>query len=279
MVAPDAGYRRAQPQPAIDGCSCRDFDEYGWVHLAASRVSCFPVVTVIATALKPQAALIDLDGTLMDTVPDLAEAANRMRVDCGLPRLPPARLAQFVGKGAEVLVHRALLDAFDGEAPPARFASARTAFYRHYHDTNGALAVVFDGVPAALRALRALGLKLACVTNKPREFTLPLLERARLAPWFDAVVAGDDVKEKKPHPALLYAACRRLQVAPAAALMIGDSRNDALAAHAAGCATALVETGYNEGEPLDSLADSPGVFAIVPTLLDAAATIKKRFFI
>jgi phosphoglycolate phosphatase len=216
----------------------------------------------------------------MDTVPDLAEAANRMRAGCGLPRLPVARLAQFVGKGAEVLVRRALLDALEGEVPPAQFAPARAAFYRHYHDTNGAQAVVFDGVPAALQMLRDLGLKLACVTNKPREFTLPLLDRVKLAPWFDGVVAGADVKEKKPHPAPLYAACKQLGVAPPAAWMIGDSHNDALAAHGAGCMTVLVETGYNEGEPIHALAGEPGgfaeVFAIVPTLLDAATPIKQH---
>ena len=223
---------------------------------------------------KLQAVLIDLDGTLMDTVPDLAEAANRMRADFGLARLPVERIAQFIGKGVEVLVQRALADDIDGQVAPEEFARGRTAFYRHYHVTNGELAVVFHHVPEALQQLRALGLKLACVTNKPREFTVPLLDRVGLATWFDAVVAGDDVKEKKPHPALLYAACKQMGVAPHAAMMIGDSLNDALAARAAGCISVLVETGYNEGEHVSTLAGQPGVFAIVPTLLDAAQTIQ-----
>jgi len=221
-----------------------------------------------------RAVLIDLDGTLMDTAPDLAEAANRMRADFGLAPLTLERIAAFVGKGADVLVHRALTDDLDGHAGADDFARGRAAFYRHYHATNGEMAIVFHHVPEALRLLQASNLRLGCVTNKPREFTVPLLDRVQLAGCFDAVVAGDDVKEKKPHPALLLAACERLGVAPAEAVMIGDSINDALAARAAGCNVVLVETGYNEGEHVSTLAGSPGVFAIVPTLLDAAQTIQ-----
>jgi phosphoglycolate phosphatase len=217
--------------------------------------------------------LIDLDGTLMDTAPDLAAAANAMRADAGLPSLPLARVAAFVGKGADVLVHRALTDDPDGRAAEHDFARGRTAFYAHYHRVNGEQAIVFDRVPEALAALRAAGLRLACVTNKPREFTLPLLERVGLAPWFEVVVAGDDVREKKPHPALLLAACERLSLAPSQVAMIGDSVNDALAARAAGCPVLLVETGYNEGEPVSTLAGEPGVDAIVPSLVDAAARV------
>jgi phosphoglycolate phosphatase len=222
-----------------------------------------------------RAVLIDLDGTLMDTAPDLAEAANRMRADAGLAPLALERIAAFVGKGADVLVHRALTDDLNGQAAAEDFARGRAAFYRHYHATNGAMAIVFHHVPEALQLLRACQFKLGCVTNKPREFTVPLLDRVQLAPWFDAVVAGDDVQEKKPHPALLLAACERLGVVPTDALMIGDSINDALAARAAGCRVVLVETGYNEGEHVRALAGEPCVFAIVPTLLDAAQTIQR----
>lgn len=218
----------------------------------------------------PRAVLIDLDGTLMDTAPDLAAAANAMRAEFGLPPLAVERIAAFVGKGADKLVHRALTDTLDGEVDAATFARGRAAFYRHYRATNGRATVVFDGVPQALALLRSRGLKLACVTNKPREFTLPLLEQRQLAGYFDAVVAGDEVKEKKPHPALLLEACARLGVAPAQARMIGDSVNDALAARAAGMRALLVETGYNEGESVAALAATPGVDAIVDALFDAA---------
>ncbi len=213
--------------------------------------------------------LVDLDGTLMDTAPDLAAAANRMRADFGLPPLPLERIAAFVGKGAEVLVHRALTDDMAGTADPADFARGRSAFYAHYTAENGLQAVVFERVPQALALLRERGLKVACVTNKPKEFTGPLLQKMELAPLFDAVVAGDEVAEKKPHPALLLEACRRLRLHPAEVTLIGDSVNDAQAARAAGCGCLLVETGYNEGEGVASLAGAPGLDAIFPALADA----------
>ena len=219
------------------------------------------------------AVLIDLDGTLLDTVPDLAAAANRMRADAGLAPLAQQRIAGFVGKGAPMLVHRAMTDQLDGRLEPGPFAQAAASFYRHYHETNGVHAVVFDRVPAALELLRAAGRKLACVTNKPREFTLPLLARCGLAPHFDLVLAGDDVSRGKPHPEIVQRACERLGSTPAQARMIGDSANDAEAAHAAGSRSVLVETGYNEDRPIRELAGAPGVDAIVPTLYDAAEWI------
>lgn len=229
----------------------------------------------------PRAVLIDLDGTLMDTAPDLAEAANRMRGDFGLAPLPVERIAAFVGKGAEVLVHRALTDDAEGRAPDAEFARGRSAFYRHYHAVNGAAALLFPDALDALAMLRALGLRLACVTNKPREFTVPLLAGRALDRAFDAVVAGDDVPHKKPHPALLLEGCARLAVAPAEAIMVGDSINDAQAARRAGMRVVLVETGYNEGESVRTLSpeaasrrdDGLSADAIVPRLLDAARWI------
>lgn len=217
-----------------------------------------------------RAVLIDLDGTLMDTAPDLAEAANRMRADFGLPPLPVSLIAQYVGKGADVLVHRALTERMDGEVAPERFAQARAGFVRHYHAVNGEASVVFDGVVQALTRLRERGWRLACVTNKPREFTLPLLQKALLAPLLDAVVCGDEVQHKKPHPEIVLKACARLGVPPGQAVMVGDSHNDVLAAHAAGVRVVLVETGYNEGTSVSSLADEPGVDAILPGLIDAA---------
>jgi phosphoglycolate phosphatase len=220
--------------------------------------------------------LIDLDGTLMDTAPDLAAAANRMRADFGLPPLPLDRIAAFVGKGAEVLVHRALTDDLDGRAEPEAFARGRASFYAHYTVENGLQAIVFDRVPQALAQLRGRGLKVACVTNKPKEFTIPLLAKMDLARHFDAVVAGDEVAEKKPHPALLLEACRRVQLNPAEVMLVGDSVNDAQAARAAGCGCVLVETGYNEGEGVAGLAGSPGLDAIVATLAEAVRWILQR---
>jgi phosphoglycolate phosphatase len=114
------------------------------------------------------------------------------------------------------------------------------------------------------------------VTNKPKEFTLPLLAKVDLARHFDAVVAGDEVAEKKPHPALLLEACRRMQVEPTEVMLIGDSVNDAQAARAAGCGCVLVETGYNEGEGVSALAGAPGLDAIFPTLAEAVRWILQQ---
>jgi phosphoglycolate phosphatase len=227
------------------------------------------VSDAVPLAVRLKGVLIDLDGTLMDTAPDLAEAANRMRADFGLPPLAASRVAQYVGKGADVLVHRSLTDCMDGQLPPERFEPARAAFMRHYHAVNGESSVVFDGVPQALARLRERGLLLACVTNKPREFTMPLLQRAQLSALLDAVVCGDEVQHKKPHPEIVLQACSRLGVAAAEAVMIGDSANDVVAARAAGVRVVLVESGYNEGESVASLAGE-GVDAIVPGLIDAA---------
>jgi len=226
----------------------------------------------VAPALL-QAVLIDLDGTLLDTAPDLACAANALRREHGLAELSQARVAQFIGKGTDRLIQRTLSDSLEGVVPAEQLAPARASFEAHYRRVNGTRSQVFAGVPEALRALRAAGLALACVTNKPREFTLVLLERCGLLPALDIVVAGDDVARRKPHPDLVLAACAQLGRAPQAAVLIGDSDNDAQAAHAAGSASLLVETGYNEGVPVHTLLGAPGVNGIFPTLLDAASWV------
>ena len=226
-----------------------------------------------APARPLRAVLVDLDGTLLETAPDLALAANLMRAEFGLPELAVARVAQFVGKGTDRLVHRALTDDLNGALDEARFARAKASFESHYRVANGTRSLVFDQVPEALDALRGAGLRLACVTNKPAEFTLPLLERTGLLARLDTAVAGDHVARRKPHPDVILEACARLGVAPAEALLIGDSANDVQAAHAAGSCTLLVETGYNEGEPVQSLLGMPGVAGIFARLIDAAQWI------
>jgi phosphoglycolate phosphatase len=221
------------------------------------------------TPVRARGVLIDLDGTLLDTVPDLAAAVNAMRADFGRAPLPVEQVAAYVGKGADVLVHRALTESLDGRAADADFRRGKESFYVHYRRENGLKAVVFDGVREALALMRERGLALACVTNKPREFTHELLARVGLDD-FDVIVSGDDTVEKKPHPAPMLHACELLKIAPREAAMVGDSENDVLSARAAGCRVIVVETGYNEGRPVGELdAD-----AIVPGLLDAARLIE-----
>lgn len=157
-----------------------------------------------------KAALLDLDGTLLDTAPDLAAAVNATLTDLGLHALPVSTVRDFIGSGIQRLVERSLQ-------------------------------------AAGLERLRGSGLRIACVTNKAAAFTTPLLEKSALARFFDAVVTADQVGARKPHPEPFLFACRQLQIEPTAATVIGDSANDSEAARAAGCRVFLVSYGYSEG--------------------------------
>lgn len=210
-----------------------------------------------------RAALLDLDGTLLDSIPDLAFAANAMRVELGMIALREDVVATFVGKGVDNLVRRSL-DAADPS--PEDFARAREAFYRHYHLVNGERAQVYPGVIEGLKHMRGQGLKLAVVTNKPTEFTLPLLQRTGLAGFFDAVVCGDTCARRKPDPDQVLHACELLGVTVAEAVTIGDSINDAQAGRSAGTQVLVVPYGYNEGRDVREL----DVDGIVDTLVNAA---------
>lgn len=218
---------------------------------------------------RARAVLIDLDGTLLDTVPDLAAAANAMRGDAGLPPLPQDVVATFVGKGADVLVHRALSGSLAGRVDDDAFQRGRAAFQRHYLRENGRTARLYPDVVDGLEHMAAAGLRLACVTNKPAAFTAPLLAAAGLARYFAAVVSGDTLAVRKPDPGPMLHAARLLSVQPSEAIAIGDSLNDALAARAAGMPMLAVPYGYNEGLPVDAI----GADAIVSGLLDAARRI------
>ena len=216
------------------------------------------------------AVLLDLDGTLLDSIPDLAHAANAMRIELGMPTLREDVVATFVGKGVDNLVRRALAGSLhDADPGPALFEQARESFYRHYHLVNGDKAAVFEGVIEGLKAMRAQGLKLAVVTNKPTEFTLPLLQRTGLAGFFQEVVCGDTCVRRKPDPDQMLYACERLGVSPAQAVAIGDSINDALAGRAAGMHVLAVPYGYNEGQDVRGL----DVDGIVASIVDAAQWI------
>lgn len=217
-----------------------------------------------------RAALIDLDGTLVDSLPDIGCATNAMRHELGLSALPIEKIATYVGKGVEVLVHRALTETMGEPAAPALFERGINSFYRHYRAVNGDQSRAFDGVAEALSDLRDKRIALACVTNKPRDFTLQLLERTRLLPHFAAIVAGGDTQQKKPDAQPTLHACQALYVAPADAVVVGDSENDVASARAAGCRVIVVETGYNEGRAVSEL----GADAIVPSLLHAARMIE-----
>lgn len=197
-----------------------------------------------------QAAIVDLDGTLVDTLGDFTVALNATLAELSLPPLDAPRVALMVGKGSEHLI-RSALAAVGGS--PALYDAAWDAYQRHYDAVNGRHSEVYAGAEEGLRVLRGQGLRLACVTNKPTRFAIELLERKGLAGAFDAVFGGDAFERKKPDPLPLLRTCAALGSAPGRTLVVGDSSNDAAAARAAGCPVVLVTYGYNHGEPVGSV--------------------------
>lgn len=216
-----------------------------------------------------EAALIDLDGTLLDTAGDLAAAINRMLAEMGRPPHDRALITQYIGKGIPVLVHRALTAEMEREAEPELFARAMPLMERFYAEESGRSAVVYPGVMDGLVAMRRAGVQLACVTNKAGRFTNELLAKTGLAQYFDVVVSGDTVARKKPDPLPFAHACEQLGIAPERAVVIGDSANDFEAGLGAGCTVFAVRYGYNEGRAVED--SSP--HAIVDSLADAAMLI------
>lgn len=221
---------------------------------------------------RPSAVLFDLDGTLLDTAGDIALALSRAFADHGHPAPPPAAVRQMIGKGAPVLVERAV--AAQGLAlDPARQAAVLDRFFHHYgslQDLDECAAQPYPGAREALASLHAAGLPLAVVTNKYHRFATGLLQRLDLADYLRVVVGGDTCERRKPDPMPLLHACAQLGVAPSTALMVGDSSNDVEAARAAGMSVVLVPYGYTEGQDprllpcdhmVDSLADLPGLIA------------------
>lgn len=223
-----------------------------------------------------QAAIVDLDGTLVDTVGDFEVALQLALADLGWPPVARAFISRTVGKGSEHLLTRTLAEV---GAPAALYAQAWARYQHHYLAINGQHSVVYAGALEGLQALRAQGLRLVCLTNKPNAFARPLLELKGLNGYFDFVFGGDAFEHKKPHPMPLVKACAALGTLPAYTLMVGDSSNDAAAARAAGCPVVLVSYGYNHGEPVaaagaDAVVDRidhiPALLlTLLPTLLPA----------
>lgn len=223
-----------------------------------------------AGAAAIRAAIIDLDGTMLDTVPDFELALNGMREEFDLAPITQDTIKPMVGKGSEKLIRDVLALDFDAARIDAVYDEAMAAYQRHYLAINGEKSVLFDGVIEGLTALRELGLRLACVTNKPISFTTPLLAQKGLAPFFELVYGGDSLPRKKPDPLPLLQVCSDFDLAPQQVVAIGDSSNDAEAARAARCYVLTVPYGYNHGRPVQEI-DSDG---IVNSLLDAANLIR-----
>ena len=220
--------------------------------------------------MQVEACMIDLDGTLVDTMGDFDAVVALMLKDLGLPALERIHLEGMVGKGSEHLIHSVLKrqkPLKDAAAPPPSDAELKQAWHLyqdHYQRINGQASAVYPGVVAGLQGLAAMGLPMACLTNKPRGLAQKLLEQKGLSEYFQVGSGGDSFDRKKPDPLPLLKTCEVLGFEPSQVLMIGDSSNDAQAAHAAGCKLVLLSHGYNHGQPirevpahlhLDSLAE------------------------
>jgi phosphoglycolate phosphatase len=198
----------------------------------------------------PELVLIDVDGTLVDSVPDLAFCIDQTMLQLNLPARGEDAVRLWVGNGVERLLHRSLLNSSDGDANQNLFEQALSIFWALYEENVCVRSHIYDGFLPALDYLRSKNYRLGCVTNKARAFTLPLLTELGVADYFEVFVCGDDTARKKPDPLPLLYAAEQLQIIPEHALMLGDSKSDVLAARAAGFQIICMSYGYNHGEDI-----------------------------
>ena len=199
---------------------------------------------------KPEMVLFDLDGTLVDSVPDLANSIDLMLEHIGLPRRGENRIRNWVGSGIDRLVKRALADDMDVEPDEELFQKALPVFMDFYRENTCIRSRVYDGVLDALNFLKLGGYKLGCVTNKRKQFTDNLLKALGIFHDFDIVLSGDSLVRMKPDPMPLLHAAEKFAIKPENVLMIGDSVNDVKAARAAGMQVLCVSYGYNLGRDI-----------------------------
>lgn len=213
--------------------------------------------------LNIDAVIVDLDGTMVDTLGDFRAALNAMLGDLPPPyaaqAVDQAMVERLVGKGSEHLIKSVLAllgrDApNDGEADlDDLYPLAWARYQHHYTRFNGQFSEVYPGVLLGLQQLQAKGLRLACLTNKPTAFAQVLLKEKGLAGFFEMTFGGDAFEKKKPDPMPLIKTCEALGTRTKRTLMLGDSSNDAQAARAAGCPVVLVTYGYNHGQPVSEV--------------------------
>ena len=228
-------------------------------------------------ALRPvKMVLIDVDGTLVDSVPDLAYCVDEMMQQLDMPVRGESNVRNWVGNGVERLVRRALTNSLDGEPDEALFDKAYPVFLDLYADNTSKRSILYPGVTEGIAFLKSAGYKLGCVTNKAAQFTEPLLKDLGIYDNFSIVISGDTLPQKKPDPAPLLHAADFFSVAPKEAMMLGDSVSDVKAARAAGFQIVCMSYGYNHGEDIrtanpDAVIDS---MAELPELLGPATERK-----
>ena len=217
---------------------------------------------------KPEMILIDVDGTLVDSVPDLAYCVDEMMKQLDMPVRGEAAVRDWVGNGVERLTRRALINQLDGEPDDALFEKAYPIFLELYAENTSKRSMLYPGVREGLDYMRSAGYKIGCVTNKAEQFTLPLLGDLGIQDEFEIIICGDTLAEKKPHPLPLLHAAEFFKVDPENALMLGDSVSDVKAARAAGFQIICMSYGYNHGVDIrdsnpdaviDSMAELQGI--------------------
>ncbi|HEK1687083.1 TPA: phosphoglycolate phosphatase [Pseudomonas putida] len=205
----------------------------------------------------PRLVMFDLDGTLIDSVPDLAAAVDRMLLELGRPAAGLDAVRHWVGNGAEVLVRRALAGGIEHDAVDAQLAERALALFMEAYGESHELTVVYPGVRDTLRWLRKQGVEMALITNKPERFVGPLLDQMKIGRYFRWIIGGDTLPQKKPDPAALLFVMKMAGIAPEQSLFVGDSRSDVQAARAAGVKSVGLTYGYNHGRPIDE--ESPSL--------------------
>ena len=215
-----------------------------------------------------RAVAFDLDGTLIDTLPDLAAAVNATLAALGARTLPQARVQELIGDGADKLVARAVAEALSGAELSAAQPQAMELFYRYYAEHVFTRSRIYPHTFTTLRLLTDNAIRVCCVTNKSSRFALPLLEQAGLTGCLEFTLCADREEDRKPAPALLLEACGRLQVAPREMLYVGDTHTDVMAAHAAGCGAVAVTFGYHKPGALERVSPEATVASLSDLLTD-----------
>ncbi len=210
---------------------------------------------------KPEMILIDVDGTLVDSVPDLAYCVDRMMEQLDMQVHGETKVRDWVGNGVERLVRRALIGQLDGEPDDVLFERAYPIFMALYKENTSKRSQLYPGVKEGMEYLKKAGYKVGSVTNKAEQFTIPLLKDLGLYDYFEIVISGDTLERKKPDPMPLLHAAKHFGVKPENAMMIGDSVSDVKAARNAGFQIACMTYGYNHGVDIslakpDALMDS-----------------------
>lgn len=193
--------------------------------------------------------MIDLDGTMVDTAPEIARAVNSMLAEMALPALGQAQIESYIGEGAAALIKRSLMQQSVAEPDSAMLATAQQLFSAYYAQIVTE-SQPYAGVVAGLQAIKAAGYRLACVTNKPEKFSLPLLAASNLLPYFELVVSGDSLAKKKPDPEQILHICDQFGLAVSETVLVGDSQTDITAARSAGCYVFAVPYGYNQQQSI-----------------------------